>query len=203
MSPSSRLTSRQIWSQNRSFCIWLPRLHWISGRLASSSNGSFLFKDESCVARSRLVHEHTSMSKSRIDLVEFSIDGFALGDHRPGSLPDVAGVELVEAGSSLCSIGVDVGEYDGVFTRSGNSVDLNGGTSPSDVKAILGEPFWEDADEDELILFYEFERGHVEIQFEFPDAAGLGYLTLAKPGLMSNAEQRNAYGVDKPWPPEA
>ena len=69
------------------------------------------------------------------------------------------------------------------------------------MQSIFGQPYWVDQDLDEVILFYEYQDGDVELQFEFPGRVHLGFITLSAHGVLSNAEQRKAYKVTKPWPP--
>ncbi|HRU04573.1 MAG TPA: hypothetical protein P5137_02220, partial [Candidatus Brocadiia bacterium] len=65
---------------------------------------------------------------------------------------------------------------------------------------MLGEPWWRDEDEDEVLLFYEL--GDVEWQVEIDKTGAVAALLVVSPPLMEDAEQRAAYGVTKPWPPE-
>jgi hypothetical protein len=51
-----------------------------------------------------------------------------------------------------------------------------------------------------VILFYEYRAGAVELQFEFLDGKTLGFITLSSNGVLSEADQRKAYGVTQPWP---
>ena len=66
---------------------------------------------------------------------------------------------------------------------------------------MLGEPWWRDEDEDEILLFYE--RGEVEWQIEIEKGGTVAALLVVSPPLMAEADQRAAYGVTKTWPPEA
>jgi len=64
----------------------------------------------------------------------------------------------------------------------------------------LGAPYWIDRDDEEQILFFEF--GSHEIQIEQTLDGRNKRMILTTLPLMANEEQRQAYGVDKPWPPQ-
>ena len=95
-----------------------------------------------------------------------------------------------------------VGAYRGSFARHGVQVALDATTTPARIQALFGEPYWRDAKEDELILFYEFAGGAIELQFEFPDKKALGFVTLMRNGVLSDGANRRSYSVTKVWPPE-
>jgi hypothetical protein len=97
---------------------------------------------------------------------------------------------------------VEVKSFDGRFLLNCQPFDIGPSTSPEDIRNSLGEPWWIDRDESEVILFYEYRRGEVEVQFEFPDGKTLEIITLMKNGVLSGSEQRQNYGVTKPWPPQ-
>jgi hypothetical protein len=84
----------------------------------------------------------------------------------------------------------------------GKSLILSSRTTREVVISIFGEPYWTDTDNSEIILFYEFQESTTELQFEFPDGEHLEFITLMKGGILSKQEQRESYGVTKPWPPE-
>ena len=71
-----------------------------------------------------------------------------------------------------------------------------------EIISIFGEPYWTDFDDSEIILFYEFQESAIELQFEFPDGKHLEFITLMKDGILSKKDQRESYGVTKPWPSE-
>jgi hypothetical protein len=71
---------------------------------------------------------------------------------------------------------------------------------PSFCGVRFGEPYWRDADADEVLLFYELPE--VEWQLEFPlPAATLSAMVIVTPPLLADRQQRHHYGLDKPWPP--
>lgn len=70
----------------------------------------------------------------------------------------------------------------------------------SDFSAAWGEPYWRDEDEDEILLFFELDRGEVQVELSL---AGVPQVLVVTPDrLMADPEQRRQYGVTKPWPPE-
>jgi hypothetical protein len=96
---------------------------------------------------------------------------------------------------------ITLASYQGRFARSGARVALDSTATPERVRSAFGEPYWIDSSDEERILFYEFEGGKIELQFEFPDQKKLGFVTLVQHGVLSDAEQRRLYGVTKAWPP--
>ncbi|QDT15252.1 hypothetical protein [Alienimonas californiensis] len=69
---------------------------------------------------------------------------------------------------------------------------------PANLAERLGEPYWEDRDEEESILFYEFPG--YEIQLERTLSGVPQRIVVTNQPLMADADQRASYGVDKPWP---
>jgi hypothetical protein len=138
-----------------------------------------------------------------VDLATYSLDGVAVGTSMPNSGLDQQGVEIESDDQNLNSLFITLGDYQGEFFCSGNAVSITPNTSPTEIEKTFGEPYWRDSSDGELILFYEYQAGEIELQFEFPDSKSLGYITIAKDGVLSEAEQRQSYGVDKPWPPAA
>lgn len=61
-----------------------------------------------------------------------------------------------------------------------------------------GEPFWRDEDADEILLFFEFPQGEVQVELSL---TGVPQIVIASPHpLLADPEQRASYGVTKPWP---
>ncbi len=83
--------------------------------------------------------------------------------------------------------------------HAGRALDL-GQLSEQTFVAQFGTPFWRDEDDSEILLFYEFTQSEWQVEFEL-DGSYKGVSVTSDP-LMANADQRNAYGVTKPWPPE-
>lgn len=77
---------------------------------------------------------------------------------------------------------------------------LNGSAvAPAKVTRELPEPYWVDRDDEEAILFYEFPSHEIQIE-QTLDGISQNIIVTNRP-LMARDEQRIAYGVDKPWPP--
>lgn len=110
------------------------------------------------------------------------------------------GIEIGVDAGVLDYVFVTCRDYPGHFSRGGVTLPMNATTSEAKILELFGEPFWTDRSDGEVILFYEYERGTVELQFEFTDGRKLSFITLARHGVLSSAEQRKAYGVTKPWP---
>lgn len=94
----------------------------------------------------------------------------------------------------------------GRCVHQGRDVSLDGLVTESELTARFGPPYWRDEDEDgERLLFYEHPRagteGWIEWQLELDDAGRLTCLILTASPTLAGAEQREAYGVTKPWPP--
>ncbi len=95
----------------------------------------------------------------------------------------------------------DVRPFGGGVRWRGESCKLSSDTRAAQFIERFGEPYWTDRDDDEILLFYEF--GEVEWQVEFGADERLVMMIIVTPPLMADAEQRENYGVDKPWPPPA
>ncbi len=90
--------------------------------------------------------------------------------------------------------------FPGTFAREGQGVELTEAAREEKIRDLLGEPYWIDRDEDEAIFFYESPG--VERQVEFTPAGNLKALIVTCRPLLSGEEERRAYGVTRPWPPE-
>ena len=112
------------------------------------------------------------------------------------------GVELGTAREVLDSVFVTLKSFSGKFTKAGKAIDLNARTTEAQILALFGEPYWTDRSDGEVIMFYEYERGTTELQFEFTDGRALSFITLSRNGVLSTEEQRKHYKVTKPWPPK-
>ncbi len=93
--------------------------------------------------------------------------------------------------------------YAGACLRGGKAVPLGSDWTVEQFVQTFGPPYWKDDDESESLLFYEFRN--FEWQAEFSKDPGgtarLSALLVVTPPLMADAAQREAYGVDKAWPP--
>ena len=136
---------------------------------------------------------------SALDLTSLSFNGVQTGEAVTSQ--NAAGVQLIHEGNALSSIFVTIASFKGSVTADGKPMELHAATTPAAIIESFGEPYWRDDDEGETILFYEYEAGAVELQFEFSSPGSFDFITIARPGVLADAEQRTAYGVDKEWPP--
>jgi len=90
-----------------------------------------------------------------------------------------------------------VTSFPGSIVWKSSTVDLSEMTL-SRAKEFYGDCFWVDDDDDEVNLFYEWERS--EWQLEFVDDE-LHRIVVTKDRVMADAQQRELFGVDKRWPP--
>jgi hypothetical protein len=150
-----------------------------------------------------------------IDLKEFKIGSTSLGspiapaDPFHATLlkkevfqPDGQGLEIGTKKGLLDYGYFDLTSFKGQFTLSGKALKIGQATTEAEILKTFGEPYWTDRSDGEVILFYEYRKGAVELQFELPDGKNLGFITLSSHGVLSKADQRKAYGVTKPWPPQ-
>ena len=147
-----------------------------------------------------------------IDLSELSFNKTRVGTSFSSSNP-------ICSAFTTCSIykpqgeGIEVGVKDGLFDFISinfhefcGQIKHNGtkslaGKAVNEIINEFGKPYWTDQDE-EVILFYEYDNGDIEVQFEFDTDGKLIHMLIAKDGVLSKDEQRKAYGVDKAWPPQ-
>jgi hypothetical protein len=87
--------------------------------------------------------------------------------------------------------------FTGRILFRGQDVDLANATEQSFL-AQFGECYWRAADDDETILFYEFSN--LEWQVEFEPHGVIKGVNVTNRHLMADDEQRERYGVTKPWP---
>lgn len=92
--------------------------------------------------------------------------------------------------------------FQGTFIHSERNLRLSSSSTERHFAYTFGEPYWRDADEDEIILFYEW-KNDIEWQVEFTSAGSLKVLRATTPPLLSAADQRLAYRVTRMWPPRA
>ena len=86
------------------------------------------------------------------------------------------------------------------FSEFKGTIRLNGSAiKTGNLLNELGECYWLDKDEYELLHFYEYPTH--ELQIEQSHEKQIRCMIVTKDFLMADPEQRQAYGVDKPWPP--
>ncbi|MEP3213308.1 MAG: hypothetical protein ABJQ29_08945 [Luteolibacter sp.] len=150
-----------------------------------------------------------------IDLSTFEVGDTVLGE-RP-SEADFFAVPLQKSDVfEVAANGIELGSKDGVldyafltiesfngqFRSNGEPIAVGRDSTEATIKRSFGEPYWIDRSDGEIIMFYEYAEGTIELQFEFPGSGSLGFVTLSRNGVLSTEEQRKLYGVDKPWPPK-
>lgn len=112
-----------------------------------------------------------------------------------------SGLEITTRNGLVDSIFISLDSFTGRFSLGGEPLDLTTETTESRAAALLGAPWWKHVDSDlEVIDFHERNDG-VEIQLEYPALCHLQFITILRTAVLSDAEQREAYGVTKPWPP--
>ncbi len=92
----------------------------------------------------------------------------------------------------------DFRPYRGTTQWKNNQLDIHQLTR-NDLASIFGEWYWMDTDDDESIAFYEYPDYEMQIEITLPGV--IKRFILTKTPLMADPEQRDAYSVDKPWPP--
>lgn len=66
---------------------------------------------------------------------------------------------------------------------------------------VFGEWYWLDQDETELLAFYEYPS--YEMQIELTLSGAVKRIDVTREPLLAQADQRELYQVDQPWPPES
>jgi hypothetical protein len=97
-------------------------------------------------------------------------------------------------------LGTGFKPFKGLVISRGKRIELDSRTTEKDFVNLFGDPYWRDQDEEEIILFYEFQ-GDIEWQVEFTQEGNLKALRVVWPPLMAEAAQRELFGVNLPWPP--
>ncbi len=87
----------------------------------------------------------------------------------------------------------------GKYQWQGQSVDMKAGLSAEAVKGLLGEPYWQDQDDTETVLYYI--HGAVEWQVEVDSKTGLNAMVITTPPTLAEEKVRMDLKISKPWPP--
>lgn len=149
-----------------------------------------------------------------IDLKMFSVDHSILNEPIPSSdkfytflktydvlsLPK-DGIEIGTKNNVLDYVFITIDSFKGKFQYDKNELQLTAKNNPKSIIGKFGEPYWIDRSDNEIILFYEYKKGMIELQFEFTDTIHLSQITLMMNGVLSSEEQRKSYKVTKQWPP--
>jgi hypothetical protein len=113
-----------------------------------------------------------------------------------------AGIELGTEREALNYAFITLRDFKGTFSKNGSLLPLSTHTTPEEIISQFGAPYWTDTMDEEMILFYEFQNGRIELQFEFPDRRQLEFITLMQDGILSKPDQREAYKLTREWPPK-
>jgi len=147
-------------------------------------------------------------SLAKRDVAKIKSQGFGVGlndgDVKPNENLFALKSEGFEIGTTdnlLDYYFVSIHTFKGNYSYRGKPLRLDETTTPEKVQQLIGVPYWTDRSDGETIMFYEFKRGAVELQFEFPDQKRLGFITLMQNGILSDSAGRHYYRVTAPWPP--
>jgi len=162
-------------------------------------------------ARREGVPTDASLEGATVDLAAGKCGESRLGEAPAASEPWYGSQQALRVRSPSGAVEVEVDEgvlvaitiflkdFAGTLCVHGESVE-DSGLTEAGVTALLGQAWWRDEDEDEVLLFYEHPS--FELQCEFEGKRELTAVVLATDALMALEVQRQRYGVDKPWPPE-
>ena len=114
---------------------------------------------------------------------------------------DENGFEIGVNDNVLDYIFIILDSFNGAFTLDRKPLKLSSETSPVEIIEKIGDPYWVDESDDEIIQFYEYEKGDIELQFEYSNKTNLSHITMLVGGVLSSQEQRDLYHVTKQWPP--
>lgn len=109
-------------------------------------------------------------------------------------------VALSEAATDLFPASVEtISAFRGSVRAKGREWHPHELARQSDFQELWGEPYWHDIDTHEVLLFFEFRDREIQVELTL---AGRAKAILAGTPLLADPEQRAAYGVTKPWPPQ-
>lgn len=110
------------------------------------------------------------------------------------------GVETGVKNGVLDYFFIELSKYTGLFRVGGDLLDFGRGVRKRELMAWFGEPYWTDHSNGEMIMFYLYDKGTTEVQYEFSDGKTLSHITVLKNGILSDPEERKAYGITKAYP---
>jgi hypothetical protein len=88
--------------------------------------------------------------------------------------------------------------FPGICQYRGEHLDLGQLTEVWFAEQI-GPPYHRDEDDEEIILFYEFPGREWQVELDLNGT--LNRIIVTSRPLMADEQQRDTYGVDRPWPP--
>ena len=156
-----------------------------------------------------------------LDLGEFTCCGLKIGESLPSESPlapyfatdkdqpeiavyknRASGLEINVTNGLVECFFVTLKNFKGPILRNGEELTLSSDSTESQVTQLFGAPYWKNIDEAiEVIDFYEYNGGTIELQFDYPPLCNLEFITILTPGVLSNETDRKEYKVNKPWPP--
>lgn len=93
-----------------------------------------------------------------------------------------------------------VREFPGQIRIGGRNLYAHQLTTEAQFESAWGEPYWRDEDPDEILLFFEFAEGEIQIELSLEGVPRV--IVVTPQPLMADPEQRSRYGVNRRWPPE-
>jgi hypothetical protein len=99
----------------------------------------------------------------------------------------------------LSAVSFTLKEFSGRVLHDGVELPHRGAITLTELKQLMGDPYWTDEDDEEFLLFYETDRG--ELQLEFSGKERLTALVMTDEPVMAHESERRAYKVTAPWPP--
>lgn len=116
--------------------------------------------------------------------------------------PSNKGIEIGTGENVLDYAFITLDKFKGTFEFKGKALEISTSTKKEHIISNFGNPYWIDTSDNEMIMFYEYKKGQIELQFEFSDGENLSHITFMRNGVLSKIEQRKSYGVTKEWPPQ-
>lgn len=95
----------------------------------------------------------------------------------------------------------DVRRFTGRLRINGRESTTDRLTTEGQFTIAWGAPYWRDVDADEILLFFEFPDGEIQVELSLEGEPRV--LLVSQEPLMADPEQRRSYGVTRPWPPVA
>jgi len=93
----------------------------------------------------------------------------------------------------------NVREFQGQIRIGGRNLYAHQLTTERQFVSVWGEPFWRDEDPDEILLFFEFAEGEIQVELSLEGVPRV--IVVTPQPLMADPEQRRSYGVTAQWSP--
>ena len=138
-----------------------------------------------------LAHLGPSDNKNALDPAALSYKALGLDVLYEAEAQRMEGVVFVFEDATM-------GNYTGTFRWQGKIVSLGRQMTTRDLSAILGEPYWQEAEtETDTVLYYEWPGIEAQAAFENDHLASLEISIYPE---LADADVREMLGVTKPWP---